>query len=335
MPDWRRDAIERTRRSRHAAAPGGRRWFTRARILWAIAGVLILLAVLTIAKTTGFVTASHPSARPSAAAPSPPPIQPPTLSPAAPTVSSPSGSRANGSAALAFEFAQLEKKLHATIGVAFSAVGSRHDPMTLGDWQSGPAWSTMKVPLVITAYRAEDPPRVTDTMKAAITESDNAAAESIWEGLGDPVIAAHKVEAILREAGDNTTVQSQKVRPEYTAFGQTIWSLTNEARFTAFAVCDNRNAPIFTLMGQVEPDQSWGIGGVPGTQFKGGWGPARDGQYLVRQIGIIKTPTGRIAVAIAAQPASGSFADGTHDLTEVAHWLTDHIGELPAGECLP
>jgi hypothetical protein len=281
MPDWRRDAIERTRRTRHAAVPGRRRWFTWARILWATAGVLILLAVLTVAKTTGFMTASRPSARPSAAAPSPPPIQPPTLSPAPPTVSSPSGSAANGAAALAFDFVQLEQKLHATMGIAFSAVGSGQDPTPpLGDWQSGPAWSTIKVPLTITGLRDEDPAQIKDKMAAAITESDNAAAESIWEGLGDPDIAAHKVEKVLKAAGDNTTVQSQKVRPEYTAFGQTIWSLTNQVRFTAFAVCDNQNAPIFTLMGQVEPDQSWGIGKLPGTQFKGGWGPSPTGMGM-------------------------------------------------------
>ena len=49
-------------------------------------------------------------------------------------------------------------------------------------------------------------------MTAAITESDNAAAELIWASLGDPVTAAGKVEAVLRQTGDLTTVQSQKVR---------------------------------------------------------------------------------------------------------------------------
>jgi hypothetical protein len=38
-------------------------------------------------------------------------------------------------------------------------------------------------------------------------------------------------------------------------------------------------------------------------------------------------------VAIAAEPASGSFDDGTKDLNEVARWLTSHIEALPAGQC--
>lgn len=277
-----------------------------------IAGVLSLVAVLTIAKSSGFRTGGRPNSRPSPTASSPPPT---------------------GSAALAPDFAQLEKTLHASIGIAFGAVGSKQDPIVLGDWPGGPAWSTSKVPLVIAAYRAEQPPRVTDAMRAAITESDNAAAEALWAGLGDPVTAAHKVEEVLREAGDDTTVESKKVRAEYTAFGQTMWSLANQVRFVAFAVCDKRNAPIFDLMSEVAPDQSWGVGQIPGTQFKGGWGPSQTDQYLVRQIGVIKAPLGRVAVAIAAQAASGSFAAGTADLTAVAHWLAGRLRALPAGEC--
>jgi hypothetical protein len=238
-------------------------------------------------------------------------------------------------AALTGDFARLEAKLHAVVGIAVSAVGARQAPIMLGDWQSGPAWSTIKVPLIIAALREENPPIVTDAMTAAITESDNAAAESIWATLGDPVTAAHKVEAVLRETGDPTTVQSHKVRPEFSAFGQTDWSLTDQARFTSVALCDSANAPIFALMGRVEPDQRWGIGIVPDARFKGGWGPSPTGSYLVRQMGVLAAPNGRIAVALAAQPASGKFDDGTAALTKMAAWLTARFAALPAGQCGP
>jgi hypothetical protein len=236
-------------------------------------------------------------------------------------------------AALAADFAQLATRLHAVAGIAVSAVGNGQTPMTLGDWQSGPAWSTIKVPLIIAALREERPPRVTDAMTAAITESDNAAAESIWASLGDPVAAAHKVEAVLRQTGDPTTVQSQKLRPEFSAFGQTDWPVTDQVRFTSVAVCDSANAPIFALMGRVEPDQRWGIGTVSGARFKGGWGPSPTGSYLVRQMGVLAAPNGMIAVALAAQPASGKFEDGIADLTEMANWLSAHLGALPSGQC--
>ena len=238
-------------------------------------------------------------------------------------------------ATLAADFARLETKLHAVAGIAVSAVGNGQAPIMLGDWEHGPAWSTIKVPLIIAALRQENPPTVTDAMTAAITESDNAAAESIWASLGDPVTAARKVEAVLRQTGDSTTVQSQKVRPEFTAFGQTDWSLTDQARFTSVAVCDSANAPVFALMGRVQPDQRWGIGTVPGAQFKGGWGPSPTGSYLVRQLGVLPAPNGRIAVTLAAQPASGKFDDGTAALDEMASWLTAHLGALPAGQCGP
>ncbi len=314
----------RTRPPRHAAVLGSRRRFTRGRVRWAIGGVLMLLLAIAAVETSGVVTERNSpkssSSSPPAAQPSM--LKPPSVSPAPPMMSR-----------LETEFAQLENKLKAKMGIAISAVGSGQTPISLGDWQTGSAWSTIKVPLVIAGYRAEDPPHITDAMRAAITESDNAAAESIWKGLGDPVIAGDKVEDILRPTGDPTQVESQRRRPEFTAFGQTDWSLINQLRFLAVAVCDSQNEPIFGLMGQVEPDQSWGIGGVSGTQFKGGWGPSLSGKYLVRQIGVLSTPVGKTAVAIAAEPASGAFADGTSDLTEVAKWLADNLRALPASQC--
>jgi hypothetical protein len=239
-------------------------------------------------------------------------------------------------ASLQADFAQFEPALHATTaGIAVGAVGSTDAPTTLGDWSTGPAWSTIKIPLALAALRQDDSHTVTDPMKAAITESDNAAAESIWATLGDPVDAAAKVQDVLKQTGDQETiVPSKKKRQEFTIFGQTDWSLTHQVQFISSAVCDNANTPILALMGQIEPGQSWGIGTIPGTQFKGGWGPSTEGKYLVRQFGVITTPSGgEIAVALAAEPASGQFADGTTDLTEMAKWLTDHLGWLPAGQC--
>jgi hypothetical protein len=86
-------------------------------------------------------------------------------------------------------------------------------------------------------------------------------------------------------------------------------------------------------MGEVAADQRWGLGAIPETKFKGGWGPSVSGEYLVRQIALIPTPTGLSAVAVAAQPNSGSYDDGIANLTEVADWLMAHSHALPAGQC--
>ncbi|BDB41929.1 serine hydrolase [Mycobacterium kiyosense] len=190
---------------------------------------------------------------------------------AAPPLPSTTRTAPPGQPDLASEFAQLAARLNATMGLAVAAVGSAEPPATWGSSEQGPAWSTSKVPLVIAAYREQG--HITDKMRAAITESDNAAAEALWQQLGEPATAARKVQQSLQETGDPTTVQSRKVRPEYTAFGQTIWSLANQAHFTANAFCDKRNDPIFDLMAQIQQQQTWGIGTMAGARFKGGWGP--------------------------------------------------------------
>lgn len=293
-------------------------------------GVMTLVAVGLVLTSCGL--AEHHSAPPSQL-PAPNPAIRHTAVPAAPPgmTTAPGSTPAGTGASLAADFAKLENKLNAKMGIVISGVGANPQQLVFGDWTSGPAWSTSKVPLTIAALREKNPP--TDLMRAAITESDNAAAEKIWAGLGDPVPAAHKMEAVLSQYGDPTTVEWQRTRPPFTAFGQTMWSLTNQARFTAGAVCDSGNESIFTLMGQVESGQRWGLGVIPDTQFKGGWGPSPTGNYLVRQLGVLKMPTGRTAVAVATEPASGSFNDGTQELTEVANWLTAHIAELPTGQC--
>jgi hypothetical protein len=294
-------------------SPAPRRRSARRRNVWLIAAIA---AFATMALAAGMIVGRQLGIHTSAP-PGPGTIVAPVQAPAA----------------LAADFAHLQTELHAAAGIAVSAVGNGQAPMALGDLQSGPAWSTIKVPLIIAALHKENPPRVTDAMAAAITESDTAAAESIWATLGDPVTAANKVDAVLRHAGDPTTVQSRRVRPEFTAFGQTDWPLIDQVRFISSAVCDSTNAPIFALMGEVEPDQRWGIGTVGGARFKGGWGPSPTGSYLVRQVGVLAAPDGMIAVALAAQPASGKFDDGTAALTEMANWLTAHLGSLSVGQC--
>jgi hypothetical protein len=244
-----------------------------------------------------------------------------------------SGITPGNSTALVEDFSQLKASVKATIGIVLAPVGGSGTPLSLGNWHSGPAWSTIKVPLVLAALREEQSPSVTKQMTAAITQSDNAAAEAIWVGLGDPATAAGKVEAVLAQAGDLTRVQSQRVRPEFSAFGQTDWPLANQARFMSAAVCDSRNKAVLTMMGQIDRDQRWGLGNIPGTRFKGGWGPSPAGKYLQRQMGLMITPRGTTVAAVAAEPHSGSYDDGIRVLNQVANWLANHIVMLPSGRC--
>jgi hypothetical protein len=233
---------------------------------------------------------------------------------------------------LVSSFNQLEQNLAAAVGVVVTPVGRDEPALRLGNWSAvGPAWSTIKVPLAIAALRNQSADGA--AVDAAITQSDNAAAEQLWADLGNPATAADRVEDVLSQAGDPTTVQPERIRPGFSAFGQTQWPLVEQANFLSSAVCDASAAPIIDLMGQITADQRWGLGTLSGAKFKGGWGPSPDGAYLVRQIGIIDTPSGRAAVAMTAIPDSGSFSDGTSALNTVAEWLGKHVTDVSGGQC--
>jgi hypothetical protein len=228
-------------------------------------------------------------------------------------------------------FRRLERNLGGTSALAVSAVGL--DPLVLevGTLRDGVAWSTIKVPIAIAVEtRAEGHPTASERslLTRAITASDNSAAEALWSGLGPPSAAAAAVRSVLASTGDTSThVETRVLRPGFTSFGQTRWSLAEQQRFIASLPCLPNSQPVLSLMQQVVPDQRWGLGSLGAdTQFKGGWGPDPNGRYLVRQMGIVRLSNGHsLAASIATMPADGSFATGTAHLTEIAHWLIAHI----------
>lgn len=293
----------------------------------AVLAVTTAIAASTLYGVHQLIGAAHPDAAPLAPAPSSqsPATTPLPISPPAPTTTELAPD-------VAASFANLEQRTDAVIGVALTPLGG--GPVThLGQWYSGPAWSTSKVPLVLAALRSQAEPTISSTMTAAIETSDNDSAEALWAALGDPTIAAHRVEEVLRDSGDHTTVQSQRIRSGFSAFGQTIWSLDDQASFLSHAACDSRTRPVLQLMSHISAGQRWGLGTLDEAKFKGGWGPSPAGSYLVRQFGIVPTPHGDTVVAIAAEPSSGSFDAGTAALTSIASWLDAHLDDLPAGTC--
>jgi hypothetical protein len=303
--------IRRRNRRTRASEPGS--WWSRdRRWIVALGGALIVAAGAILAVN---VAPTHTRVRPSATAP---------------TATSPGG--------LAADFAHLRTGLHARVGLVVRAVGAEpKGQVVLGSsvFADQPAWSTIKVPLVMAAMRQHNATRSTPPMVAAITESDNAAAEAIWESLGNPETAAAEVDRVLRDTGDPTIAESRKLRLEYSASGQTRWSLTNQTTFLSAAACDPPNQPVLHPMGEVTSDQrSWGVGPVPGARIKGGWSPSRSDRYLVRQIAILPAgQRGSAVVAVAAEPDSGSFADGTRVLTEIGDWRRTRIDAVPAARC--
>ncbi|MFI9509862.1 hypothetical protein [Nocardia sp. NPDC052566] len=235
---------------------------------------------------------------------------------------------------LAADFIQLQPTLRGQVGMAIMPVGGGR--MTIfGDWTSGIAWSTIKVPLAMAALRHDPGESVAEEAEAAITVSDNDAAEALWESLGDGLEAARAVQDVLDEAGDATIgLAGPRTHLDYTAFGETEWTLANQVRFASRLPCLPQSERVTQLMGEITPTQAWGLGVISGSAFKGGWGPDDEtGIYTVRQFGLVPTPSGQVAVALAAVADSGEYEDATAILTRLGALLSMHLPELRGGGC--
>ena len=229
------------------------------------------------------------------------------------------------SAADRASFARLAAKLTGHEGVAVSTVGINRPVSRVGELSSGVAWSTAKSPVAMAAISAGVGAR--SDLVQAITASDNAAAERLWSSLGKGASAA--ATAQLRAVGDQrTVVEARRLRAGYTAFGQTNWVLTDQARFAAGMACTDPGAQVLALMNQVVAGQRWGLGSTGNrAKFKGGWGPGispgNGNGWLDRQMGVLTIKGKPIGVAIATT-ASGHDA-GTQNLTTIARWVATHV----------
>lgn len=228
-------------------------------------------------------------------------------------------------------FAEFSATVDATVGVA---VTSKAGTVTYGPLQAGPAWSTIKVPIAIAASR-KSPSVAARWTGSAISASDNGAAEQLWSLLGDATQAARAVEAVLREGGDSdTSVQTQRVRPEYSIFGQTNWTLAEQSRFASRLPCLGDADPVINWMRNLIPGHQWGLSQTAVVAAKGGWGPDWSGRYLVRQFAVVPVDGGGIiGVSLATQPEDGSFGSGVEAINSLAQWVRQHIAEFAAVRC--
>nr|WP_245555642.1 hypothetical protein [Gordonia soli] len=243
---------------------------------------------------------------------------------------------------LATSFAALQKSMRKSLpgkfGVSIAPIGG-DTPLTFGTLRTGRAWSTLKVPVSLAAQR-KNGYRVVQKENKAIMFSDNDAAGDLWGSLGGGRSSVDAVTTVLREGHDDGTRVSSEADNPPSYPGYTQWSLADQARFGAHLPCLKDSEHVIRLMSSVAPNQQWGLAKVGRNQgavtaVKGGWGPAtgNSGGYLVRQLGIITTTRGQVAVAMAAVPKNGSFSTGTAMLNRVGDWLGRNLATLPAGKC--
>ncbi|MFT3661598.1 MAG: hypothetical protein QM809_09390 [Gordonia sp. (in: high G+C Gram-positive bacteria)] len=289
---------------------------------------LLVAAGLTVALTACSETEGDPA---STSAARPEPTAPGTSTVSAPTDPSAKQTAAGG--------AELEDSFAAEgfgegVGVAVAPVGGG-PALTFGDQSVRVAWSTIKVPLALAAIRngkAED-----SVVQNAIVDSDNDAALALRKSLGTEDQARKKVTAVLRAGGDKT-VEAVKIQDPTETFGLTPWSLASAAGFAAKLPCLQDSTEILTYMGEVAANQQWGLESIRSkkvtTAVKGGWGPADDGSYEVRQLGLITWQDGtQAAVTMQSWQPGAEMGVGTANLDKIAKWLQRNLKHLPHGRC--
>lgn len=311
----------------------------------AVVGVLVALiatascskAATPSAATPTPFSSFIPSASPSSTAVSAPTPQPSGLSPS----SAGSASATPGASAEPVRaadlitkagFHELERRANGTIGLALVQLdsdGAQTDAVQVGSWQTGPAWSTIKVPLSMAALSEQDDSSTRSTVRRAITASDNAAALELWRDLGPSEVAGPRVQRQLALRGDTTTeVQQQITRSGFSAFGQTRWSLEDQATFAAQLVCSPSPSAVLQDMQRITPSQRWGLGQIRSAAIKGGWGPLNSGPgYTARQLGVLQSEDGSTwGVAISSENTSG-FQAAVQDLNRISEWLTQRFDD--------
>ena len=197
-----------------------------------------------------------------------------------------------------------------------------------GDAGGFAAWSTIKVPIAIAALKTN--PGLAQQAALAIQTSDNPAAMTLWNST-----TPEAVEEVLAQGGAPITVQRQYIRPEFSPFGQTKWTVAEQARFASHLRCVDGAGPVLELMGSITAGQSYGLGTLPAARFKGGWGPsALNGGYEVRQFGLVQDKEGRdVAIALAVRSGDGSYASGQTMASQLAALIRPALDTAPAAHC--
>lgn len=213
----------------------------------------------------------------------------PTDAPAAAAGASPATSALGGEARARLEdrledlVADLVKEHHdAEVGIALT---DAQGTLAAGVLGKGPAWSTIKVPIAITALR--DGGSV-DLVDAAIKESDNDAAYALWSKVkwseGNATAA---IDEVLAEGGSKATWQNPDANGDV-SFGYAEWLLKDQATFAAHLNCVADNKQVSRAMSDIVEWQQYGLTALDNTRAKGGWGFDEDsGRYTQRQFGVL------------------------------------------------
>lgn len=179
------------------------------------------------------------------------------------------------------------------------------------------AWSTIKVPVALTADArdlAEE-----ELIQASISQSDNDAAYLL---------------SLLIEGDYGDLPHVPELNAEWP--GETVWSLGEQAQFAAQLPCLDTVGTTYEAMGEVVDWQQVGLAQLPGAHFKGGWGQDTDTVYTLRQLGTAPVDGGVVGLAVITHPDDSTHATAEEILDEVGRGLKELIDAhsiAPATSC--
>ena len=144
-------------------------------VLGTLGLVLVVAALTWVGLRTGdLATGPRPTA-----VPTPSPAESPTTTPAPTPTATPSAtpSVVLADPALTSAFAEEVASLGGSYALAWRDAEGLH---LLGSAPGSTAWSTIKVPLAVAALEADPAAATWTEVEAALTRSDNAAADALW-----------------------------------------------------------------------------------------------------------------------------------------------------------
>lgn len=191
------------------------------------------------------------------------------------------------------------------------AVTDGEDVVQVGLSGNSWAWSTIKVPVAVVADR--EGVATEELIVASISSSDNDAAYYLSA-------------AIDMDLGDLGHVPELEPLP-----GETPWSLVEQARFAAELPCVDEIGTTWDAMGDIVEWQDYGLGQIPGTHFKGGWGQDTPRVYTLRQLGAVPVDGGTVGIAVITHPDDADHDTATLILDEVGLRLAGLIHDIAPG----
>lgn len=192
------------------------------------------------------------------------------------------------------------------------SLSDAHATTSYGTLTTLPAWSTIKVPIALTAQQRcdMDEDYLQQLITWSIEISDNDSTDQLFWCL-DAAGGAQKLVGI--EAGVDIDV----------AWGRTSWPLAKQSEY-AYELSqrdDLQTNPVFDHMRHIDKEQSWGLGAL-GLPFKGGWGDVEaDGSWQSRQMAFGRINGVTYGIAVGAVSENGSFQDTMDALDAVAKLL--------------